>query len=160
MKIVTFLQNQWFRDPERMKRQLEVEFKGDRERFIKLWLFWSCRTGQNLESAFTKELCDEIVWEETSREIGGHASSKFTADLDHIDRVIVKHQPDVVVALGKIAKDALLNVTGDTLIYPCARMNWRLIVGPHPVARHATAMQELRDIGKELRTLCSPTAKS
>lgn len=135
IKCVAFLQNMWFRDPERMKAQLATSFKGDRESFIRTWLFWSCITGKRLKAVFG-EMIDQIVWEEQSPEIGGKSSALFAPDFEHIARVLEKHQPTHVIAFGKKASDALRHVSSSA--------SWDLIIAPHPAARHVTVMAELR----------------
>lgn len=82
-KIVAFLQNQWFRDPERMKRIREDVHWKDKPRWHwnATWLFFGCLTGRRLLEALGEDLCSEIYWEEISPEIGGFAASAFPADL-------------------------------------------------------------------------------
>lgn len=137
-KIVAFLQNQWFKDPERIKsiiaKRIALELRGDgdnmtahevREEYIAYFLFLGCLTGRRLKAVFGDET-RRIVWEEVSREIGGHASSCFPADDAHIREVLDRHKPDIVLAFGKIACDAL------SRLRPAAAT---LIRGPHPAAR-------------------------
>lgn len=100
MKILAFLQNQWFKDPEGVKAMF-AEHPERRERYIEAFLFMGCLTGRRLKSALGEELCNQIVWEEISPEIGGHASSKFPPDLAHI---IGKHKPDVVIRVWRARK--------------------------------------------------------
>jgi hypothetical protein len=141
---MVILQNQWFKDPARMRGILEKHYSGRRNEFIRTFLFWSCRTGKNLKAAFGEELCDQIIWEEASPEIGGAASSAFPADPMHINNAICKHCPDIVVALGKIASEGVKRA------FASFELNPRLIIGPHPTARHATVMDELREVGRTL----------
>lgn len=129
MKIVAFLQNMWFRDPERMKKIFVDQFHSDREHFIRTWLFWSCLTGKRLRSIFGEDLCDEIIWEEQSPEIGGKSSASFPADYSHIRRVLTKHQPQIVIAFGVKAKQALCKIKTED------RANWEFLSAPHPAAR-------------------------
>jgi hypothetical protein len=122
MTIVAFLQNQWFKDPEGIK-QIYERWPDKREKLNAAYLFMGCKTGKNLRKAFG-DLCDEIVWEEVSPEIGGHSASSFPPDPEHIKRVIEKHQPDVVLMFGKIAQDGVTPL-------------WRgpKIAFPHPAYR-------------------------
>lgn len=143
MKIVAFLQNQWFRDPEGVKAMM-IEHPEQRERFIKAFLFMGCLTGRRLKSALGEKLCDQIVWEEISPEIGGHASSRFPSDLAHIKSVIEKHRPEIVVAFGALAKDGVRAVCCQTEVkHPCA------MFAPHPAARQ-NPMPELRALREQL----------
>lgn len=149
MKVVAFLQNMWFKDPARMKVQLETSFKGDREKFIRTWLFFSCLTGKRLERVFG-ELIDEIVWEEVSRELGGFSASAFPPEPEHIEAVLAKHAPTHVIAFGRIAQNALC------AIHKVDPQRFQLIFAPHPAARgehilsglHSTAGQ-IRDLFRE-----------
>lgn len=138
MKIVAFLQNQWYRDPEGAKAMF-ARHPERRERYISAFLFMGCLTGKRLQSVFGEELCDGIVWEEISPEIGGHASSKFPADIAHITRVLETHKPTAVLAFGKIAGDALRSMS----------IGWAVIYGPHPAARNG-AIEGLRKMREEL----------
>lgn len=138
MRIVAFLQNQWFRDPERIKAMF-AENPEHRERYISAFLFMGCLTGKRLQSVFGEDLCDAIIWEEISPEIGGYASSRFPADTAHVTRVLEKHTPTVVLAFGKIANDALRSMVVDAAI----------IYGPHPAARNG-AIEGLRKMRAEL----------
>lgn len=148
MTIVAIMQNMWFKDPARMLRMLETTFKGDREKFIKTFLFWSCRTGKNLRAAFGEALCDSIIWEEASTEIGGQASSSFPPDPQHIARVLDKHKPDVVIPFGKTAHAGLL---ASVQVGILGKQSFTVIVAPHPAARQPDVMARLREIGARLR---------
>lgn len=99
MKIVAFMQNQWFKDPAAAKR-LYDKYPDHREEFIKRFLFMGCLSGRRLKIAFGS-LCDKIIWEECSPEIGGHASFNPKPDPDHIRRVLEKHKPDLVMTFGR-----------------------------------------------------------
>lgn len=109
MKVVAFLQNQWFKDPERAKMILERYEKDERhggngrEMFLRDMLFLGCLTGKNLQKAFTWDVCADIIWEESSKNMGGNSASKFKADPEHMKAVIEKHHPDVIMVFGKVA---------------------------------------------------------
>jgi len=139
--ILAFLQNQWFKDPE-AARQVFARHPEHRERLVATYLFMGCLTGRRLLEVFGEELCDEIVWEECSPEIGGKSSSAFPADLDHIRKAIDKHRPDVILAFGKIAGDAMAAIRPLT----------RVIRAPHPAARQGSvwglsvALDELNEV--------------
>ena len=143
-KVMAFLQNQWFRDPEAARRTFERNPE-QRERLIHAFLFMGCLTGQRLRAAFG-DLCEEIVWEEVSTNVGGHSSTAFPADLVHIRAAIAKHDPDIILGFGKIACDAL----GGEDCIPKSPRQRTLILGVHPAARHG-AMQRLHTMAKELR---------
>lgn len=147
MKIVAFLQNQWFKDPEGVARMF-AENPKRRERYISAFLFMGCLTGRRLQQVFGEELCDQIVWEEISPEIGGHASSKFPADPAHIERVLRKHAPDVVLAFGKLAGDGLLSTLSNPRLRELPH-GFKILYGPHPAARNG-AIEGLRKMKSEL----------
>lgn len=138
IKIVAFLQNMWFRDPERMQQQLDGPFKGDRERFIRTWLFWNCLTGKRLMNAFGEEWCDRIIWEEQSPFLGGTSGSKFPADLAHIRKVLRKHKPPIILTFGRLATDALCSLNHN------AGVSFTQIEAPHPAARGGSVISKLK----------------
>lgn len=148
MKIVAFLQNQWFynaRQVEPMYRRREdqtIEQWWDRRaRLNKAYLFYSCLTGRRLKAAFGEELCDRIIWENVSPRIAGKASECFGVDQDHVDAVMAHFKPDVVLLFGKVARGALV----------CSAEF--ILDGPHPAARHAGVVDELRAVAHELESL-------
>lgn len=136
--IVAFLQNMWF--PAASIPKIEAAFKRyaqtpeDRSDLIARYLFIRCLTGRRLQAAFGK-WCDEIMWEESTTQIASEASGSFPPDPHHIHAVIGHFQPDTILTFGRIATDAVRK-----LMPPGAR----LISGPHPAARHASVMEELK----------------
>lgn len=98
-----------------------------------------CVTGQRLEKALG-DLCDTIIWDECSREIGGKSSAAFPADLEHMRGAITEHVPDVILAFGKIAGDALKTIAPTQ----------RVIYGPHPAARFG-AVEGLASVARQLK---------
>ncbi len=151
-KIVAFLQNQWFRDPERVKSIIAETTKREadrrtadeiREWYIACFLFMGCLTGRRLRSSLGEELTSLIVWEECSREIGGYSASAFPSDLNHMRDVLNRHNPDAVVAYGKIASDALQIISNE-------RKSLRVIYAPHPAARHGSVMSDLIRVKRAL----------
>lgn len=150
MKILAFLQNQWFNDPEGVKAMLnrqrdcgectqEQMREKVRRRLIHYALFAGCLTGKRLKQAFGEALCAEIVWEEGSREIGGKASSFFKPDREHIQATIAREKPDVILCFGASNKPIV-----DSLC-PWPQSDVHVIFMPHPAARHVTVMTELRE---------------
>lgn len=140
MKILAFLQNQWFKDPEGVRRIFQ-KWPDKRNYLIRSYLFMGCLTGKRLQAAFGEDLCDEIIWEEASSEVGSVSRSKFAADRQHMLSAIKKHQPEVILCFGAIAKEGLdsLETLFDVLI----------IYGPHPAARN-DPMPRLREMAQEL----------
>lgn len=142
MKIVAFLQNQWFKQPERMKLILENDFKGNRERFVSTFLFFGCATGRNLRRWLGEELCDLIIWENASCEITGEASGCPPADPEHIKRVLKKHKPTHVIAFGRIAESAVLLLPG--------KRRYELYTVPHPTSRQPGVSSQILQLKVKL----------
>jgi len=142
MKVLAILQNQWFKNPAKV-REIYERNPELRNRLIARFLFAGCLTGRRLRAAFG-DLCDSIIWEEASPEIGGFSASRFIPDPEHIKAAIEKHEPEIVICLGKVAGDAVRSV--------CCKTNVRhpaVMFGPHPAAR-VDPMPALREIGKTL----------
>lgn len=127
-KILAILQNQWFRNPGQVKA-IYQRYPEQRNRLIRDFLFMGCLSGKRLMSALGEELCYQIIWEEASPEIGSYSGSNFGADLVHIRSAIKKHSPEIVVAFGKIAGDAVRLIEAEKKI----KLNF--LYGPHPAAR-------------------------
>lgn len=139
MVILAFLQNMWFKDPERA-REVFAAHLDRRNDLIRIYLFMGCLTGRRLEQVFGEELCQEIIWEECSPDIGGRSSAAFPADVNHMYSAILKHDPKVILAFGVIAEGALRRIMpGRQVIY-----------GPHPAARNG-AIHGLEKMREELR---------
>lgn len=112
MKIVAFLQNQWWRDPEGVKKRIANHANPEefRRRLI-VWGLQGCKTGKVLERRLAAVIgpitFKKIHWENSSRKIGGKSASSFPADLIHMQKVIHGQEPDVILAFGKIAQAGL-----------------------------------------------------
>lgn len=150
IKILAFLQNQWFKDPEKAAEIFE-RHPDRRNDLIRLYLFAGCLTGRRLSAAFGDPLCRMITWEETSPRIGGESGSKFKPDFAHIRAAIEKHRPDVVVCFGRIAGDALRDISCQTEHHPLPA-SLSIYFAPHPAARD-NPMDELSRLGAKLRNL-------
>lgn len=144
MKVLAILQNQYFNDPDRVRATL-ARHPEARRRMIHFALFAGCKTGRVLKAVFGAR-CNEIVWEEASPEIGGQASSVFPADRAHLQAVLADVNPDIVLGFGRIACDGL-----EGLVTPN-----KLIIGPHPTARHADAIAQLKKMAIRLELQCTP----
>ncbi|HEX3800234.1 MAG TPA: hypothetical protein VH413_16180 [Verrucomicrobiae bacterium] len=146
---VAFLQNQWFKDPERVRKMIKEDGEELRLRILEYALFAGCLTGRRLKAAFG-ELCDEIHWEEISREIGGHASSVFPPDMKHIGEVLATQRPQIILIFGKHAAAALEPAIQTALSE--GDLEWRphLITGPHPAARQVNTIDDLNRMRDDL----------
>lgn len=138
-KIVAFLQNMWVRDPARVKLHIEKYGEEYRLRFIEYALFAGCLTGRRLEAAFGEELCNQIIWEEASREIGSYAASNFPPDREHIKKVLDEQKPDLVLCFTSQA----LTIIGELVKCP-------MIVGPHPANRRPDINDLLRNVKRQI----------
>lgn len=145
MKVLAILQNQWFNDPDKVRLTLDRHPEW-RRRYIHYALFAGCRTGLILKAGLGEEWCRKIVWEEASPKIGGFSGSWFPADPAHILKVIEEVKPTVILALGKIASDALTSL---------ATKNTTLITGPHPTARGIDTITWLRGVRVALDTMAT-----
>lgn len=143
MKILGILQNQWFHNPERMKHILATQFKGNREKFTRTFLFFGCLTGRRLQNCLGEELCSEIIWEECSPEMGGFAASKFKPDLVHISLTINNLRPNIIIAFGSIAQSAF-GCGGITLNQEVCTTHY--LQAPHPAARQPDVIAKLCEL--------------
>lgn len=130
--ILAFMQNMWLKNPDafwekfhRLRNTRGPEFaEGFRLNFIRLALFWNCPTGKRLKATFGEKLIDQIIWEESTRDIGSTARQVFPANLTHMRQVIELHQPRIIVTFGKVAGDALAAVwqgATERCVHPTAR---------------------------------------
>lgn len=140
MITLAFLQNLWVKDPERVRIMLKKRDEDYRRQVIRQLLFAGGLTGQRLRAAFG-DLCAQIIWEEASREIAGDAKTICTPDPVHIRAVLDQLQPNVVIAFGRVAGDAVSPFWPD------------LIRLPHPAARQADTLEKLRAVATELRSI-------
>jgi hypothetical protein len=131
MRIVAFLQNQWFKDPEGIKALFD-EHPERRQRYIAAFLFMGCLTGRRLQLILGEELCDKIIWEETSTQIGGQSSSRFPPDHDHILQVVIRFQPKVILCFGSIASKAIPEAL---MALPYGHLDYTVLHAPHPAIR-------------------------
>jgi hypothetical protein len=140
LKILAILQNQWFKDPDAV-RAMYARRPEMRQELLRRFLFMGCLTGRRLRAAFGEETCRRIVWEEASPEIGGESRAAFRADPAHILAAVEAHRPEVVLAFGKIASDAVTGLgLGPGVLVLC---------GPHPAARR-NPMPVLREMAARL----------
>lgn len=108
MKIVAFLQNQWFKDPERVRALIARHTRDSeygstyRQKFLTRALFSGCLTGRRLQASFG-DLCDKIFWEEASPEIGCESSSNFPPDEAHIRQMIETERPELILCFSRAA---------------------------------------------------------
>lgn len=135
--ILAIMQNQWFNDPQKVRAMIERDKTGKlRRRMIEYALFAGCKSGQVLRRVFGN-LCEEMIWEEASPEIGGHSSSSFPANIPHLVRVIEEIRPHIIIGFGRIAEDGLTQVMRDAVY------GKRWIFTTHPTARGDDTIKKL-----------------
>lgn len=118
--VVAFLQNPWFAPS--VSEKIIKRYKEDPD-FRRIVLGRS-KTGVWLKNAFGPEAYKIIWWDNASKNAGRHRAALYPADLEHMREVIAKVGPDLVIAFGRIAGQAIDQVwPGPTL--KC----------PHPMAR-------------------------
>lgn len=148
MKTLAFLQNMWVKDPERVKAMVQRNGEEFRRQFMEFALFRGCLTGRRIKAAFGG-LCDDIIWEETTREIAGDPKTIFPADIDHMIDSIRTHQPEIVVTFGLIAWNAVCAVQEKSQCLARAHF----VRAMHPTARHPNIIQNLNEAAAQLRRL-------
>jgi hypothetical protein len=140
MIVLAVLQNMWVNDPEKVRRILERTPQA-RRRMIAYSLFAGCRTGRVLKQVFGEDCPRRFVWDESTREIAGNPREVFPADLSHLRAVLEELKPDVVLAFGRIASDALTGLVPTD----------KLLIGPHPTARQPNTMTRLHSMAEALK---------
>lgn len=113
----------------------------------RVYLFLKSLTGRRLRAAFG-DLCEEIIWEEASKDIGSKSSSSFKADPAHIADVIRHFQPGIVLVFGGIAGDGLARA----MQHVEDGAAFQVVRGPHPAARHSTVVADLAAMAVKVRS--------
>lgn len=140
LKILAFMQNQWFKNPAAVRAMFE-RHPYKRNEIIKRLLFAGCVSGQRLRAAFGMNLCNAIIWEEASPQLAGQSSGAFEADLDHIVASIRQHDLDAIICFGKIASDAIRQIEITPRIH--------VFHSPHPASRGCT-VEMMRNIASRI----------
>lgn len=155
MRTVAFLQNQWFREPERIKAKYDRlcgDDLGKRCDLDSIFLFMGCLTGRQLKAAFGMdggEIRQSIVWANASPQIGGESSSSFPADPAHMLKIVQHYKPTVILTFGKIAADGVLAMMQAVHLQGLDCPSFKCIGGPHPAARQGDIVAKLRSVAAE-----------
>lgn len=129
MTILAFLQNPWFfpNTP-----QVIIDRYANDDDYRRIVLSQSA-TGRRLSKCLGEDLFNMIIWENANPKHGERANANFAPDLDHIQSVISKHNPDIIIAFGKRAESGVRRIHGNDFI----RSN-------HPAARGVTNTKLIR----------------
>lgn len=146
---LAIMQNMWVRDPERVRRLIELGGESIRRRMVHAFLFAGCLSGRRIKSAFNEQLLHTLHFDEASPHIGGTSGSSFPPDVEHVGRLIDEFQPKIIVTFGKIAASAVPSIY-------CGRH----VVAPHPAARHASVVVELSQAAQTYAALLTDPAST
>jgi len=95
MKILVFLQNMWVKNPLKVKKILAKNPEKWNE-ICKDLLFMGCITGKRIKAAFG-DLTDNMIFDETTKEIADNPKVVLKADLSHISDTIKRIKPDIIL---------------------------------------------------------------
>jgi hypothetical protein len=156
VKVLAFLQNQWFKDPEGVKAMLDrqrpvSQFTQEqmreavRRRFIAYALFAGCLTGRRLKSALGEKWCKAIVWEEANRVIAGDAKTFYPPEVEHVLARVKTEAPDIVILFGKSNHALVPDIAGV--------FAGLVLTAPHPAARGGDVLDGLAAVRRKLEHL-------
>lgn len=137
MKILAILQNQWFKNPDKVREIYARHSELDaRAKLNARFLFAGCLSGTRLKDALG-DLCNSIIWEEAAAMTGSKSSACPPADPRHIIKVIKYHKPDIVITFGAIATNGLMETMGawQFLEPGSERCEFKVLTCCHPAAR-------------------------
>jgi hypothetical protein len=148
LKILAFLQNQWFENPERAEA-LYARWGPEKRHKLNAMLLAASPTGRRLERSFG-DLYGEILWDEASLVRSARPNVRVKADPEHMARVLVAERPKVVLLFGAVAQDGwgpTLSIAGPLL----GGYEMIMLRGPHPVARGKDTRPELDAMAASVR---------
>jgi hypothetical protein len=141
MVIVAFLQNMWVRDAARLRSMIERHGEDYRREMCRRLLFAGCVTGTRLRAALGS-FCDEIIWDECTRDIADNPRDILPPQREHIRTVIEFEKPSIVLAFGKVAASAVFEHGHDVVKFD-------FLTAMHPAARNG-AMESFNALRFEL----------
>ncbi len=129
-QILGLLQNQWAKDPARMKALLE-RHPTERYKVIGMLLAFSA-SGRHLRRVFGA-MMERIIWDNVSPVIAPAPNACPPPDLVHVCQVLRSVQPDIVIAFGRNAQVVM------------RQQSWSgcVICAPHPASRQAGVHEKL-----------------
>ena len=120
-------------------QKLFDDYPDQREGIVRQLLFMGSMTGRLLLGAFGASV-DDIIWEESTKELSDSPDYVPAPDLPHMLAVLVKHEPQIVLTFGHIACEALWKLD-ECYKWPNQMFH---IPGPHPAARRRDVMEQLQ----------------
>lgn len=144
MKILAFLQNQWVRNPDHVRRVYAARPRDGFELTAR-FLFAGCLTGRRLEECLGSELCSKILWANSTPEIFSKASFAPKADLDHMMETLRSCKPDLVILFGRTSCKGYEKLKARS--YVLLPME---LTAPHPASREGGVRGSLRILRCEI----------
>lgn len=138
--IMGVLQNTWAYRPPDVQAILDRQTRLQ-QRNLRTRLLFGSYTGRRLKAAFGDLMC-RIVWTNVCSEIGGTSGSFPPVDPHHLQREFDEIKPDIALAFGNHAKDA---------VWVIAPATAHMISGPHPASRALDVPARLARMCEELR---------
>lgn len=139
MRVLGLLQNTWAYDSNRVEK-LMARF--GRKALVTRLLMGSL-SGKRIKQCLP-DWYQHIIYENSSPRVMSHSGACPTVDLPHVRCVVANVKPNVIVAFGDVAGNAL------------HRLRWHDgcgIVTRHPVAREADVTERLREVNELLNEL-------
>lgn len=160
MKILAFLQNQWF-IPEQVEtvraiyaRARARDDNGTHARTLnRFFLFRSCHTGKVLRAVFGEEV-KGWHWENASPLIGDAPDALYPAEPEHMLRTIDAVKPGAILVFGAIARAGMEKISVSHYI----DYTHSLVVGPHPASRGTAKHAEFARMRRELQSITNRAA--
>lgn len=147
--IVAFTQNQYFRDPVRVK---EIYEKNPAlwESLNRKFMFGGCLSGRRLQETFGWDMCNQIIWDTITTQIGDRSNSVFPVDPQHIRNVMAKHNPSIILSFGVLAREAIQAWCDEQYNKEEPTPIPVIISGPHPASRYGDVRFRLWEMNEEL----------
>ena len=121
MKVLGLLQNAWFK-PDTPR---EVAMAYARDDDVRRRILARSKTGNKLIRLMGQDVFNHIVWNNTTAEWASEARGRRAIDMEHVVAVIDQVWPDVIIAFGNQARDAVVatSYAGDVILckHPNAR---------------------------------------
>lgn len=103
LTILAFLQNPWF--PEGTPRNIVTQYQTDQE--FHQDILKATMAGQKLHMAFGNDMFRRIWWDNVTPVVTDHPRKKAAKNQEHVDAVISKIKPQLILTFGDEAKEAV-----------------------------------------------------